>query len=61
MLESELAAGDFSSDKASSTIAQAADLVALRSDVHNKEQELFELRLQLHSALHTSTEVHPKE
>lgn len=57
-LESELAAGELSSGDTSSSTAQATELVALRHDVHNKERELSELRLQLHSALHSSTEVH---
>lgn len=56
-LESELGPGELGSIKTSQSAGQAAELVALRHDVHLKEQELCELRLQLQSALHTSTEV----
>lgn len=57
MLESESAARESSSS--SSSTAQMAELVILRSDVRCKEQEVSELRLQLESALCTSSEVQP--
>lgn len=53
MLESEAAAREGSSG----STAHMAELSALRSDAQCKEQELFELRLQLQSALLTSTQV----
>ena len=58
MLESDSAAHESSSGSGST--AQMAELIALRSDVQRKEEEVYELRLQLESALHTSSEVHPK-
>lgn len=54
-LESEAAAREGSSG----STAHMAELVALRSDVQCKEQELCELRLQLQAALLTSTQVLP--
>ena len=59
MLESDLAAHEDSSGSCST--AQTAELIALRSQVQRKEQELCQLRLQLQSALHTSTEVQPND
>lgn len=55
MLESEAAAREGSSG----STAHMAELIALRSDMQCKEQELSELRLQLQSALLTSTQVLP--
>ena len=55
MVESDPSAHESSSGRSST--AQMAELVALRSDMQRKEHELSELRLQLDSALHTSTQV----
>lgn len=55
MLESELSAHE--SLPGATGTALVAELIALKSEMHQKEQELSELRLQLQSALHTSTEV----
>lgn len=56
-LESDSSARESSSGRSST--AQTAELVALRGDVQRKEDEMNEMRLQLESALYTSTEVHP--
>lgn len=56
MLESDSAASKSSSG--SSSTVQTAELIALRSDVQRKEEEVCELRLQLESALHSSSEVY---
>ena len=55
-LESDSSARESSSGRSST--AQTAELVALRGDLQRKEHELSEMRLQLESALYTSTEVH---
>ena len=57
MLESELSAHELR--PGASDAAPVAEMTALKSEVQQKEQELSDMRLQLQSVLHSSTEVCP--